>query len=626
MLNPSPDTGIDSIFNLNTKSTSLIDIPVTTIAKPPLLSATTPPLPPTPLITHLQQTPVPTPATVPSSSQQDIPNFGSLFGFDHRLKTLENDFSKFNQTNQFTAAVASIPGIVDTLKDEAQAKNEDFLNKHDENIKKIIKDQVKEQVKAQVSKILPKIKKTVNEQLEVEVQTRSPNESKTSYDVAANVSKLELKKILIDNMESNKSIHRSDKQKNLYKALVDAYESDKLILDTYGDTRRRAGKEPESTGVPKVKNSKTTGKSTKGSKSHHKSAGESAQAEEPRHTTNSGLGVFGSSHTPQGCVRCGGSHDCGLRLVYVIQQERGVWLLEQPWGRLVHEFAPRVRSVWVLHRDRIQSGVISYTFIFFPSILLEPSMGILGDDDNFLLTMHGLPKPVSWLGSHIKSLIAAMYNENNEGLQQLLELRNYTNNDVLLLHPEDEDVISVAAFVASWITVGLKAEQCFEKKIRVYGIVCAIITCPPFHQESESFSLDVPKIFMHQFWYTIKKVKDSESYEFLLANKKCIVNAKVFRKILDICQRVEGEEFTPVQDDDDTLTFLTDLGYKGPLYKHNNMFVDHMHQPWRTLAAIINKCLSEKTASNDKLRKSRIDILWGMFYRENVDPNLRSIP
>ncbi|GKA77705.1 hypothetical protein Tco_0784242 [Tanacetum coccineum] len=49
------------------------------------------------------------------------------------------------------------------------------------------------------------------------------------------------------------------------------------------------------------------------------------------------------------------------------------------------------------------------------------------------------------------------------------------------------------------------------------------------------------------------------------------------------------------------------------------MFVDHMHQPWRTLAAIINKCLSGKTASNDKLRKSRIDIRWGMFKRENVD-------
>ncbi|GJU70537.1 hypothetical protein Tco_1256796, partial [Tanacetum coccineum] len=110
-------------------------------------------------------------------------------------------------------------------------------------------------------------------------------------------------------MESNKSIHRSDEQKNLYKALVDAYKSDKLILDTYGDTisfkrhrddedkdeepsagsnrgskRRRAGKEPESTNAPKEKTSKTTGKSTEGSKSHHKSVGESTQAEEPMHT------------------------------------------------------------------------------------------------------------------------------------------------------------------------------------------------------------------------------------------------------------------------------------------------------------------------------------------------------
>ncbi|GJY23466.1 hypothetical protein Tco_0397124 [Tanacetum coccineum] len=272
----------------------------------------------------MQQTPVPTPTTVRSSSLQDLPNFGSLFEFDHRLKTLEIDFSEFKQTNQFAVAVSSISSIVDAylankmheavktavqlqsdrLRVEAQAENEDFINKLDDNIKKIIKDQVKEQVKAQVSKILPKIEKTVNEQLEAEVLTRSSNESKTSHAIAANLSELELKKILIDKMESNKSIHRSHEQKNLYKALIDAYESDKLILDTYGDTisfkrrrddedkdkepsagsnrgskRRRAGKEPESTSTPKEKTSKTTGKSTEGSKSHYKSA----QAEEPMH-------------------------------------------------------------------------------------------------------------------------------------------------------------------------------------------------------------------------------------------------------------------------------------------------------------------------------------------------------
>ncbi|GKB75034.1 hypothetical protein Tco_0936446 [Tanacetum coccineum] len=197
----------------------------------------------------------------------------------------------------------------DKLREEAQAENEDFLNKLDDNIKKIIKEQVKEQVKAEVSKILPKIEKTINEQLEAEVMTRSSTESKTSLAIAANLSELELKKILIEKMESNKSINRSNEQKNLYNVLVEAYESDKLILDTYGNTvsfkrrrddedkdkepfagsnwgskRRRARKELESTSAPKEKTSKTTGKSSDGSKSQHKSAGESAHTEEPIHT------------------------------------------------------------------------------------------------------------------------------------------------------------------------------------------------------------------------------------------------------------------------------------------------------------------------------------------------------
>nr|GEV69370.1 retrovirus-related Pol polyprotein from transposon TNT 1-94 [Tanacetum cinerariifolium] len=200
--------------------------------------------------------PSPDTANVPSSSLQDLPNFRSLSGFNHRLKALETNFSECMQTNQFAKAISSIPSIV------------------------------------------------------AEVLTRSSNSSKTSHVVAVDLSELELKKILIDKIESNKSIHRSYEQKNLYKALVDAYECDKLILDTYGDTvtlkrhrddedkdeepfagsnrgskRRRARKEPESTSAPKDKTSKTTGKSTKGSKSHHMTTSESAPAEKPMHTT-----------------------------------------------------------------------------------------------------------------------------------------------------------------------------------------------------------------------------------------------------------------------------------------------------------------------------------------------------
>ncbi|GJT43819.1 hypothetical protein Tco_0952534 [Tanacetum coccineum] len=143
-----------------------------------------------------------------------------------------------------------------TTQEICSTENEDFLNKLDDNIKKIIKDQVKEQVKAQVSKILPKIEKTINEQLEAEVMTRSSTESKTSLAIAANLSELELKKILIDKMESNKN----DKDKD----------EEPSAGSNWGSKRRRAGKEPESTSTPKEKIPKSTGKSTEGSKSLHK--------------------------------------------------------------------------------------------------------------------------------------------------------------------------------------------------------------------------------------------------------------------------------------------------------------------------------------------------------------------
>ncbi|GJT37952.1 hypothetical protein Tco_0937817 [Tanacetum coccineum] len=48
-----------------------------------------------------------------------------------------------------------------------------------------------------------------------------------------------------------------------------------------------------------------------------------------------------------------------------------------------------------------------------------------------------------------------------------------------------------------------------------------------------------------------------------------------------------------------------------------------MHQPWRTLSSIVNKCLSGKTTSNDRLHKSRVAIIWGMFHKKDqVDINL----
>ncbi|GKD70178.1 hypothetical protein Tco_1324268, partial [Tanacetum coccineum] len=173
----------------------------------------------------------------------------------------------------------------DRIREEAHTENQQFFDSIDEGMKKVIQ----EQVKKEVSKITPKIEKLVNEQLESEVLVRSSKEAKTSHAVAAKLSELELKKILIDKMEANNSINRSDIQRQLYKVLVDAYEADKILLDTYGDTgskRRRSGKQHESTSAPRETTTTITGKTTTGSKTHKQSASQSASIEETMQSTD----------------------------------------------------------------------------------------------------------------------------------------------------------------------------------------------------------------------------------------------------------------------------------------------------------------------------------------------------
>ncbi|GKE66510.1 hypothetical protein Tco_1520671, partial [Tanacetum coccineum] len=56
------------------------------------------------------------------------------------------------------------------------------------------------------------------------------------------------------------------------------------------------------------------------------------------------------------------------------------------------------------------------------------------------------------------------------------------------------------------------------------------------------------------------------------------------------------------------------LGHSGEIRKITDVNVNKLHQPWRSFAAIINKCLSGKT-SYDSLRLSQAQILWGITRR-----------
>nr|GEV90427.1 hypothetical protein [Tanacetum cinerariifolium] len=234
------------------------------------------------IITSISHAPIP-PTTIPSEVFQNLPTFDLVFRYDERLKSLEASFFEYSQTNPFAEAVSN---ILDRLRDSYQRENDEFLRTIDDNMKRIIKEQVKSQVKEQVSKILPRIKQSVNAQLKAEVLTRSSHSSRTSYAVTADLSEMELKKILIKKMEGNKSIQCSNEQRNRRRNDDDDQGEGPSAGSDRGSKRQRKGKEPELASASLEPATRSAGRSTTGSKSRQALASESAFIEEPVQTTS----------------------------------------------------------------------------------------------------------------------------------------------------------------------------------------------------------------------------------------------------------------------------------------------------------------------------------------------------
>nr|GFB17900.1 hypothetical protein [Tanacetum cinerariifolium] len=329
MFNPSPDASIDSLF----ESTPRVDVSVMTTVVPLLVSAPTLPPPSIPIMSQVLQAPAPTPTTAPSTSLQDLLNFGSLFRFNHRRDVQMTDVhtTQVLEDTHVTLTPVNPDGQQQSSSMSSQFVTSMFNPSPDASIDSLFEStpRVDVSVMTTVVPLLvsaptlppPSIPimfnhrlKTLEDNFSKFMQTNQFVEAISSIPdilcVAVDLSKLELKKILIEKIESDKSIHRSDEQRNLYKGLVDAYECEKIILDIYEDTvtlkrhrddadkdeepsdgsdqgskRRREENKLKSTSAPKEKASKTTSKSAKGSKSHQKTTSEFVLAEEPMQTT-----------------------------------------------------------------------------------------------------------------------------------------------------------------------------------------------------------------------------------------------------------------------------------------------------------------------------------------------------
>nr|GEV38228.1 hypothetical protein [Tanacetum cinerariifolium] len=225
-INPSPDTGIDSILNPIIKSETLVNVPVFVAAKT-LSSDTTIPQLPIPNIQPLQQTPCfTTTTTIPTMTLQDIPNFASIFQFDKHISALETEIS--------------IGCGCSAINKQAQTENQEFLNQ-------ILNNKIKE------------------------------NKSINRLDIQKN-----LYNALVESYNSDKDIITSYGDVVTLKRCRDDQDKDEdpSAGSNRGSERRRSGKEAESSKEPTHKESKYISSLKGASRSQPKSLGKSAYAEE----------------------------------------------------------------------------------------------------------------------------------------------------------------------------------------------------------------------------------------------------------------------------------------------------------------------------------------------------------
>ncbi|GJR41387.1 hypothetical protein Tco_1217071 [Tanacetum coccineum] len=74
-----------------------------------------------------------------------------------------------------------------------------------------------------------------------------------------------------------------------------------------------------------------------------------------------------------------------------------------------------------------------------------------------------------------------------------------------------------------------------------YQVVLDALALSPLYP-AFLITIEVLEIYMHQFWHTITKIKNSPSYKFNLDKKKCTIDVEVFHDILQICPKLPNKD------------------------------------------------------------------------------------
>nr|GFB47215.1 hypothetical protein [Tanacetum cinerariifolium] len=121
----------------------------------------------------------------------------------------------------------------------------------------------------------------------------------------------------------------------------------------------------------------------------------------------------------------------------------------------------------------------------------------------------------------------------------------------------------------------------------------------PSDIQSKESTLQVATAKLHQ-----------HSIRFKMDTRKHVLDLEALREMLHLSPRIPGQSFAEFPFEEEILEFLRFLRHNTQIKTLTDVNVNKLYQPWRSFAAVINKCLTEATLTMPILSGKILCIKW----------------
>ncbi|GJW11845.1 retrovirus-related pol polyprotein from transposon TNT 1-94 [Tanacetum coccineum] len=175
--------------------------------------------------------------------------------------------------------------------------------------------------------------------------------------------------------------------------------------------------------------------------------------------------------------------------------------------------------------------------------------------------------------------------------------------------------------LSKWVPIG-KSNSVLDvhkpQRNPIFPIVVALLKNTNFFRAFTASSM-IPAIYIQQFWDTMCFNSSTGLYSCQPDEQWFNLHKDILRDALNITPANDHNPFVAPPSSDVVIEYVNILGYPSTLKNVSAMSINALYQPWRAILAMINMCLTGKTAGFDRPRHPVLQILWGIIHCSNID-------